>query len=305
MTWRLSVQIDTRYIGSLQGAKMKVFISWSGGLSLQVAEELRQWLPLMIQAIRPYVSSEDTHKGTRWNEVVARELEDSNYGILCITSDNFSKSWLNFEAGALSKSLNNAFVSPFLVNIKASDITGPLTQFQATNFTYADVRRLIESINLAAGEPLGEAQLTRGFNLLWPTLQGAINKAVQEHSAKPSNSKPTRSAEEMLSELVLLTRQQQKALSEFVDTMSSPKIRPRVVRGVDFDEVGYNLTRLREAANSAVILGAPETPALVQLRGLVGLLSDALSPALDDRFNHLRRTVAVRNNNSMNDGASN
>lgn len=262
---------------------MKVFISWSGDLSRQVAEELRQWLPMMLQAIQPYVSTEDTYKGTRWNEVIAHELEDSNYGILCITSDNFSKPWLNFEAGALSNSLRS-FVSPFLVNIKASDITGPLTQFQATNFTYADIKRLIESINTAMGAPLKEAQLAKTFQILWPTLDRGIKKAISDHTVSPSTSRPTRSVEEMLSELVVLARQQQKSFAEFSQSNSPTPDAPKVIRGVDFDEVGYHLKRLREAANSSVIIRIPETQALVQLRGLVGVLSNSLSPALDPRF---------------------
>jgi hypothetical protein len=262
---------------------VKVFISWSGDLSRQVAEELRQWLPMMLQAIQPYVSTEDTYKGSRWNEVIARELEDSNYGILCITSDNFSKPWLNFEAGALSNSLKS-FVSPFLVNIKASDITGPLTQFQATNFTYADIKRLIEGINATMGAPLKEAQLTRTFNILWPTLDRGINKAISDHTIKPSISEPTRTAEEMLSELVILARQQQTSFAKLPQADSPTPNAPRVIRGVDFDEVGYHLKRLREAANSAIIMGIPETPALVQLRGLVGVLSNSLSPALDSHY---------------------
>ena len=82
---------------------MKVFISWSGNISLKVALIFRDWLPSVIQSIEPYVSSEDIDKGARWSTDIAKELENSTFGILCVTKENLEAPWLSFEAGALSK----------------------------------------------------------------------------------------------------------------------------------------------------------------------------------------------------------
>jgi TIR domain len=123
---------------------MKVFISWSGPTSRDVAVALRDWLPLVIQEVQPYVSSEDIDPGARWSGDIAVQLDDTDFGILCVTRDNVSTPWLNFEAGALSKSVERARVVPFLVDLGPSDIPrGPLAQFQAVQPTKADLLRLI------------------------------------------------------------------------------------------------------------------------------------------------------------------
>lgn len=100
--------------------KLKVFISWSGEESHKVALVLREWLPSVIQSITPYVSSEDIDKGTRWASDIAGELDESSFGILCVTKDNLNAPWLNFEAGALGKSVDKSRVCPFLFRIKRS-----------------------------------------------------------------------------------------------------------------------------------------------------------------------------------------
>jgi hypothetical protein len=54
---------------------MKVFISWSGETSKQVADILRQWMPSVLQAVKPYFSPDDVAKGTRWANEISKELE--------------------------------------------------------------------------------------------------------------------------------------------------------------------------------------------------------------------------------------
>lgn len=88
---------------------MKVFISWSGNISLKVALVFRDWLPSVIQSIEPYVSSEDIDKGARWSTDIAKELENSTFGILCVTKENLEAPWLSFEAGITENRLNTSF----------------------------------------------------------------------------------------------------------------------------------------------------------------------------------------------------
>src|SRR6266545_6835843 len=133
---------------------MKVFLGWSGDLSHEIALVLRQWLPRVIQTLKPFVSSEDISKGVRWTEDLARELEASSFGIVSVTRDNMSAPWLIFEAGALSNVVNNR-VAPFLVDIRLLDLDrhSPLLHFQTTLPEKEDVAKLIESLNEHADNP--------------------------------------------------------------------------------------------------------------------------------------------------------
>jgi hypothetical protein len=114
---------------------VEVFISWSGERSKCVAEALRNWIPKIINAVLPWLSSADIDKGARWSADVASKLESSKVGIICLTPSNVHSDWILFEAGALSKILKNTFVCPLLIGMEPSDIKGPLAQFQATRST--------------------------------------------------------------------------------------------------------------------------------------------------------------------------
>ena len=154
---------------------MKVFISWSGNLSKKVALIFRDWLPTVIQAIDPFVSSEDIEKGARWNTDIAQELKEASFGLICVTKDNLNSQWLNFEAGALSKSIDNSYVAPLHFDVKPSDLTSsPISQFQATSFSKEDMKRLIETLNKATGNSLNAARLDKAFELCYPDLEKSI-----------------------------------------------------------------------------------------------------------------------------------
>lgn len=198
---------------------MKVFLSWSGDVSHKVALVLRDWLPSVIQSVEPYVSSEDIDKGARWSTDIAKELEASSYGILCVTRENIEAAWLNFEAGALSKSVEKGRVSPFLFGVKRSEVkAGPILQFQSTLAEKDDVRKLLVSLNAACPQGrLEEARLDTVFDVWWPQLEVALRQ-VEKHIPQVSASQPLPSAQppqgEILEELLELVRQQNRVLND-------------------------------------------------------------------------------------------
>ncbi len=157
---------------------MKVFLSWSGDRSREIATALHDWIPYVVQCARPFISAGDIEKGRRWNDVLGAELSESSYGIICITRDNANAPWLHFEAGAISKALNNSCVSPFLFDLEPDDIPGPFQQFQSTVFREHDVLSLMHSINTCAPPELQVSPevLKNEFDAWWPKLKAQLSQ---------------------------------------------------------------------------------------------------------------------------------
>ncbi len=183
----------------------KVFVSWSGELSKKLAEEVRLWLPGVLQFVKPYFTPNDIEKGTRWSTEIAGELESSNAGVICLTKDNLTKPWILFEAGALSKNFGKANVCTILFNVDSSDLAGPLTSFQATRFEKADFKKLLNTINNTGGDSkLDQAVLNDVFEMWWPKLESKISEILKSH--KESDGEYVRSEREILEEVLELTR---------------------------------------------------------------------------------------------------
>ena len=183
---------------------MEVFISWSGKRSERVAEALRDWLPSVIQSIIPFMSASDIEKGSRWSGDLATHLEAAQFGLICLTQDNLQAPWLLFEAGALSKSLENSRVVPYLYGISQTQLEGPLAQFQAAAADKNSTLDVLKSINGALEENgLDAARLESAFETWWPQLKEALESIPEATEEAP----PFRTDREVLEEVLSLTRQ--------------------------------------------------------------------------------------------------
>ena len=181
---------------------MQVFISWSGEASKAVAEELRDWLPLVLHYVKPWMSDIDIDAGDRWADSVATELESSKFGIICVTRENANSPWVLFEAGALAKSMKGGKVIPLLFDLDFREISGPLAQFQAKKLEKIGVGEVVQSINLAADSPDDSARATQLFEALWPKFEAAISSIPTD--IEPM--RPSRPEGEILEELVASVR---------------------------------------------------------------------------------------------------
>ena len=184
---------------------MDVFISWSGERSRAAAEALRGWLPKIINAIKPWLSSADIDKGARWGTDVASRLEGAKAGIICLTPSNVHSDWILFEAGALSKTLQNTFVCPFLIGLEPPDVKQPLAQFQATRAVKGDVLKLLRTLNKALGDSaLEDEHIKEAFEVWWPKLEAQLAKLPKD-DATTNTHRPDR---ELLEEILSLVRNQ-------------------------------------------------------------------------------------------------
>jgi hypothetical protein len=179
-------------------AKLRVFISWSGERSKALALGLRDWLPLVLHYVEPWLSEADIEAGERWAQSVAKELAASNFGVICVTPENMGSPWLLFEAGALTKSLEASKVVPLLLGLEFSDISGPLAQFQAKKLTREGAYEVVRSLQGSADEPIPEDRAARLFDLAWADFETKLGDIVKE---APSERHP-RSTHEVLEELV-------------------------------------------------------------------------------------------------------
>ena len=189
---------------------MEVFISWSGDRSGKVAEALRDWLPNVIQSVTPFMSASDIEKGSRWPGDLARHLEESQFGLVCLTPENLGAPWLLFEAGALSKSMDNSRVVPYLYGVSQTLLQGPLAQFQAASATKTSTLDVIKSINEASGENrLEPTRVEQAFETWWPQLEDTFTNIPEtSEEAPPSEEGPqSRTDRDILEEILRLARQ--------------------------------------------------------------------------------------------------
>jgi len=127
-------------------------------------------------------------KGARWSAEIARRLETTSVGILCVTRDNLNSPWLLFEAGALAKS-ERAKVCTFLLDLTSEDVEMPLAQFQHTTPKRDEVFALLTSLNdevgKLGGHSLSEMRLRESFDAAWPELARALNNILRHRPKLP------------------------------------------------------------------------------------------------------------------------
>lgn len=181
---------------------MKAFLSWSGEKSRRIAVAFSDWLPCVVQALDPWVSSKDIDRGSIWFNEIFEQLKDTHFGIVLVTRENQDRPWLLFESGALSKGLTENRVCTVLVDLEVRDIDAgsPLRQLNHTVLDKAGVLQLVKTINnRLEGGGLQDKRLEQTFNAMWPQLEANIQEIL---SSDPAPSTPERKDTDVLNDIL-------------------------------------------------------------------------------------------------------
>lgn len=193
---------------------MKVFVSWSGDFSKRYAAFLKNWLEQCIQSVEVFFSAEDIEKGETWHTKLSNELRDTDFGIVCLTSENVNAPWIHFEAGALSKMLDSR-VATLAINVNFSDIKGPLSTFQATKLEKDDVFQLLQSINSSQDKALSDEKLKASFEAFWPNFERHILETPETiKNVKEDKKTQSKINSESIDEILQLLRNQSAIISD-------------------------------------------------------------------------------------------
>jgi ribosome-binding protein aMBF1 (putative translation factor) len=199
---------------------VKLFLAWSGPTSRRLAEFMREWIPSVVQAIKPFMSSQDIRKGRRWTQEIGTQLSEADFALLCLTPANLTSPWINFEAGAVS-GLDRGGVSALLLEVSPTNVEFPLQQFQHTRLAKDDLWQLIQVLNGFCRTPLTETRLCKAFDRAYPEVEAEIEnlKATLSEEQKGA-SKPVRSTEAVLADILAT----QQAIESRLERMSARRV---------------------------------------------------------------------------------
>lgn len=184
---------------------MKIFISQSGEPSKTIALALKEFIADVHQHAKVWVSDRDISAGTRGEKEIEKQLEGSNFGIVCLTPSNLKAPWILFEAGALSK-LPESRVCTFLYKLEHAEVEKPLGQFQGKKVDEDGTWEIIKSINDCSEDSKRDIEkLKKTFDQWYPKLK------IKFEDLPPSEDQNTkkRTSDEMIPEILTVVRELQ------------------------------------------------------------------------------------------------
>jgi hypothetical protein len=144
------------------------------------------------------MSDEDIESGGPWNDQIAAELEQADYGIICLTSTDLDRPWC-YSKLVLSEAIDAARVVPLLIDLNPADVTMPLASFQGRPLTKEGMKRLVHDVSAARENPMPTEQVDVLFDGIWPRLEAVVAEAIR---IALERREPKRTPEDMLAELI-------------------------------------------------------------------------------------------------------
>lgn len=183
---------------------MKMFLSWSGNKSHQMALAFSEWIPCVIQAIDPWISSKDVDRGAIWFNEILEQLKEINFGIVFVTKENQNKPWLLFETGALSKGLTENRICTVLVDLYVRDIDSdsPLRHLNHTTLEKDSIFTLVQTINKHLETVrVQDKPLETSFNALWEMFKSKSIDILKD-DPDPVSEEPRREDTDVLNDIL-------------------------------------------------------------------------------------------------------
>jgi len=181
---------------------------------------MSEWLPMVVQAAKPFFSMNSIEKGSRGLPELTKALAGTKVAIICLTSENKNAPWVLYEAGALSKTIDEKtrLCIYLLGGLQSQDVEAPLGMFQATNSDKDDTLRLVKTINKAVSEehPVPEKSLEAIFDLAWPKLEAKISKMPQPVVAVPAK----RNLDDVVANILELARSEAERGNAIADQLN-------------------------------------------------------------------------------------
>ncbi len=172
----------------------KIFISWSGSPSREVAILLESYLKIWIPFpnVEWFLSSSTEsgiESGDRFMRTLDKNLQESDFGILVLTKNNIDSPWILFEAGAISKNVEISKVVPFLINRDINDIEKPLNSFHYVDLEEDKILKLIITITkyIFSGKEISvelKIQLENKLRNTWEKFISSINQCINDNTNK-------------------------------------------------------------------------------------------------------------------------
>jgi len=185
---------------------MRIFVSWSGDRSKAAALGLKSLLEDTFPEALDVFISDHIDAGETWTRRLESELEQAQFGVLCLTQDNFQAPWLLFEAGAIAKKFGSTRVVPYLIDdLPAAADRSPLAQFQHVQASREGTFRLVESINGVREPRQANQKLERLFSKWWPDFEQTL-KALPAAGKQPNPRSDREILETILQKIDILVQ---------------------------------------------------------------------------------------------------
>jgi len=201
---------------------MRVFVSWSGDRSKAAALGLKSLLEDTFPGTVDVFVSEHIAAGENWARRLQEELEQSEFGVLCLTQENFQAPWLLFEAGAIAKKFGSARVVPYLIDkLPAAAEHSPLSQFQHVAANREGTFQLVKSINTVHPNPHPDQRLERLFNGWWSDFEQTLKTLPPPAGQRADTRSDREILETILERVAALARAQHDSTGALVHLPSA------------------------------------------------------------------------------------